>query len=694
MQRMNRASRSVAAALAFGGCLALPAGAQGPGPLALVVDASPQRPVFAGGVSATARQRGERAEMLVLVSPGHTVDENRAATAALETTLRSAFPRNTVASQFSTYVEPDGLHMISQTVSGGEARVEFPGPLDDVTLRASVDRAREALSAIPRGAPDAFARIYDVVLGASCESMQQTGDADALAIVRGMARTLGDATATGTALADRTWRSNSSSPDLLCTADTHVRLASRTRSLLPTTTLAVARRAYAFERPLALPLRVPPAPELAVPNGVGAFGDARIRVTADTPVLTVGGFAPAHVHYAGGRYIWSGPNGRYFPSELTAKGLNAVRDRLHAIGVRDEAIVTQLEPDGGRYWVEVRVSQTAPRDDVVTAIAGNEPRERDEVRFLRDRAQCAPESADVRAAVADAAARASALAARLGTRIDVARPVAIDLVTREVQPCVTRETAPYDDRIEWHLDGSLEVPHDDATVAVTVTFAIGAVDLGGGSVHGPPEPAIDQNVVRYLLAPPPIDYPAASSSSDARVDLVLPATDLVVRGQLYPDERTTFVDVGVAATDAFAARIGATPATWSRSIVSGPTASNEPRSLRRNVVALVPARPSAIDDIVAALRDAQQRGGASVDVTPVRRSCSAVPVDLAVRAIRDAAAGANRANGARLVAIDAVGPFAIAGHCGTALTPYYGMDPRQATAALRFAAYARVSYAH
>ena len=106
----------------------------------------------------------------------------------------------------------------------------------------------------------------------------------------------------------------------------------------------------------------------------------------------------------------------------------------------------------------------------------------------------------------------------------------------------------------------------------------------------------------------------------------------------------------------------------------------------------MPARPGAIGDIVAAERAAQQGRNVSVDVIPVRRSCAA-PVELAVRAIRDAAAAANAPNGARPVAIDVTGPFAISGHCGVELTPFYGMSPRQATPTVRLAAYARVSYA-
>jgi hypothetical protein len=380
--------------------------------------------------------------------------------------------------------------------------------------------------------------------------------------------------------------------------------------------------------------------------------------------------------------------------DFTAAGLIAIRTRLHAAGIRDDAIVTQLEPSTGRYWVEVRVAETTPREDIVTAIAGSDPRERNDVRFLRDRTQCAPESADVRAAVADATARASAIAARLGTPIDVERPIAIDLQTREIQPCVTRETPPYDDRIERHATGSLDVPRDDATVAITATFAIHAVSLLGGTVHGPPEPAIDENLVRYLLAPPPIDYAGATAAGETRVDANLPASDLLVRARFAPDSRASFGDVGEGVTNAFAARIGAAPSSFATSVAVGPNAgSTDPLTVDRTLIALVPSRPSTIAGIVAAEGEAQQRGHASVDVVPVRASCSAAALDLTVRAIRDAAAGAPRSNGARLAAIDVVGPFAISGHCGTALSPYYGASARQATPVLRLAAYARVSYA-
>jgi hypothetical protein len=663
----------------------------------MVVDASVAHPVLAGGIAATARVHGDRAEILALIQPQASIEANRAATDLLAARLRAALPGFVVTSKaLSRTSEPGGMQIIDMVTAGGAARVAIPGPLDDAKVRAVVDRARAALDATPA---TAGMKIHDVALGiASCAALDAAGDADATAAVADIARALGDAGVRPVALADRTTRPVAGRTHPLCGLDAHAQTFQLQRTLSPTTATEVENRRYAFSRALVVAHMPSPAAEPFVPDtpvGYGPAADVRVRVAASGATLTVAGYARAHIAYAGDRYIWTGPNGRTYRRERRSDMLDAARARLRAAGIHDDAIVTQLDPVGGSAYVEVRTADGPVRDDVVAAIAGERENERHEVRFLRYRDTCSARGDDLHAALADAVRRARDVARALRTTADVAHPIAIDLVAASAGGlCATTETPPYDDRIARHVDGSLALPSDEGTVGLTLTVPIGTVVFGKAGAAPQLAAGIDENVQRDQLAPPALDYPQAVSSGAARVEVSLPATQLAVTSRFDPDSEHGFRNVDAAIPRAFGMRIGATPANSSttRVAIQNYADDNETMSEWR-VTSLLDAQPGIIETIAAANSDANRSGNVWTDVLPERSSCVDAALALGVRAIRFAAAVANRPSPQRVVAIDLAGPFAIDGRCNVGPAAYErGSGVRHAKPAVRLAAYARVSY--
>jgi hypothetical protein len=694
--------RRLGLAAAVATAVALPVGAAAEAAFApprMVVDVDPTHPVFAGGVTVVARARGERAEILATVQTQESVAANRAATEALVQTLRSAVPELDVAGESTLQITPPGqLRRISGTDIGGSARVTVPAPLDDATLRRIVDRVALALSGKPSAALDVSARILNVAPGlASCVDLDRAGESAAFAEVDAIVSAVRTRVPGETALADRSWRPLPTFTDVLCGPEIHVRYAPRTHQLAPTSMLATERRVYGFSRTLAGALDAGPPKPMVVPETAvtWASNGVRLRVHAAGPVLTVAGFAGAHPAYAGGRYVWIGPSGSYRPADLHDDRLAEVRTRLHRLGVSDTAIVTQRDPASGRWFVEVRVAETEPREAVASAIAGDGALDRHEVRFLHDRVRCAPEAGDVRAAVADAAERAQVVALRLGTVADVRRPIAIDLISSTVEPCTTRETAPYDDRIVRHVRGSFVLPRNDGVVVVAMTARLRAFSLRGSAAPAPLSPPLDPNVERDQLAPPPVEYPAASTSAEARADATLPATHVLLTARFEPNWRQGEAVVDPSVPAAFAARIGASDTNAVSTLTPIPGYANDGLPLREwRTVALLDARPGLIEQVIGA--DAQANAGGHVwtDIVPERQTCGAAPVEVAVRAIRSAAALASKDPGAgRLVAVDLAGPYTLRGRCGLGAALAQPEGIRNPALSVRLAAYARVSFA-
>ena len=444
---------------------------------------------------------------------------------------------------------------------------------------------------------------------------------------------------------------------------------------------------------MALGKRERVSPTRLVGDVLGCLVVLAIVALAFSTTLTVAGYARAHFAYAGTRYVWSGPNGRAYVNK--AGLLDAARARLRAAGIHDDAIVTQLDPVSGSSYVEVRAPYGPPRDDVVAAIAGEREIERHEVRFLRYRDTCAPGGDDLRAALADAVGRARSVAHALGTDADVSHPIAIDLLSASAGGvCANARTPPYDDRIARHVEGSLALPSDEGTVALTLTVPIGAIAFGNDSEAPQLAVGIDENVLRYQLAAPPLDYPAAIASGEARVDTTLPATQLVITSRFEPDSAHGFRNVDAAVPRAFRARIGATPANSATTLVAIQNYASDDIAMNElHLTSVLDTRPGVIERVAAANSDANRTGDVWTDVLSVRSSCGDAALALAVRAIRSAAAGSKVRSPQRLVAIDLAGPFAVDGRCSAGAAAYdRGTGVRRATPTIRLAAYARVSY--
>jgi hypothetical protein len=295
---------------------------------------SPRRPALA-----------QRAELLAIVAPGATPAANQVATTRLAAALRAAFPSLAVDAEPSSYVRPDGLWTIDAVTSGGTVRIAVPGPFDDAGLRAIVDRAGSAIEALPFDSGVRPSRINDVALGfSSCAAFDGAGNADAGRWISGLARRLGDPHPAGASLADRTARPRNGRFDPLCGDDAHARVSPLQRSLVPTTATASERREYAFAMPLRTPIAIERARPLVVPDTAVAYApwsDVDLRLTSQHPVLTVDGFSRAGVRYVEGRYVWTGPNAVHRRDDAQHDADASVRARLAALGIRDDAIVTQ-----------------------------------------------------------------------------------------------------------------------------------------------------------------------------------------------------------------------------------------------------------------------------------------------------------------------------------------------------------------
>ena len=669
-------------------------------PPPLVVDVQGDRTIFAGATVAIARARAERAELLALVRPQPTVELNRAGTESLVTALRRALPEFAVTGEPGTYTE-DSLHAIGAVTSGGDVRVAIPGPLDDVRLRAIVERARLALSALDWRAPAGGAQITDVALGfARCDGFSRTAEAEAIAHVDALAGAFASRTDDGTKLADRTTRPVGGSLNPLCSPDAHARWYPLQRSLAPTTAEAREWRTYAFARTLPRAAIPPPSvsPSIAdEPFGGGPWSHVRLRVPPRPATITLYGFATVPVAYVGAKYVWRGPNGMTTPADRRHDLLAEALRRLRALKIPAADVIVQHDPVSGSSFVQVDTRETTQRDDVVAVIGGDREVERRNVRFLRYRDDCGPRAADLKAALADAAARAGQIAAQLRTTFDD-RPLAIAIPNATAGDCSTRDTAPYDDRIVHLISGSLPGPRP-GVIAVSVTYALtGSLRV---AAHGRSDPGIDELVGRTVLVAPAVDHPESAISGEANVESTLPATDLLVRARFDPDSEHGFRTVDESLPGTFLAGLHATPAlsvVTRTPLIPAYGGNPEASTDELQAVARVPVRAELANDLVRAGHDLNRFGNVWIDVLPMRAECARAGIDATNRAIaaaaQDAALRASTAHRRldRIIAIDLTGPVVTHGSCKLGLDPIRATDARHAGMEVTVGAHARVVY--
>jgi hypothetical protein len=670
-------------------------------PPPLVVDLPAQGgTVLAGGAIATARARGERAELLVLAQPQTTAALNAAATDVIATALRKALPGFEITAEPKTYTE-NGRHALSGYQSGGEIRVAIPGPLDDARLRELVERARAALNQLGWRSVGGGARIADVALGlASCDGFSRAAEHDVIGQVDELAAALGARAQRPTSLADRTSRPLGGWPDPLCGPQSRTRPWALWRPLAPTTAEARETRTYGFARTIdaVAPPATAPLDAAGEPFGGGSWSPARLRLSADAPAMTVYGFAPARDEFDGAKYVWQGLHGTVSLADQRRDYAGEARRRLSALGIPASDIIAQLDPVNGSPFVQVATHALEPRDDIVAAIAGDRAIERDNVKFLRYRNRCGPRADDLRHAVADASARAKRLAAELGLAIDTARPLAILSPAATVGSCSRRDTPPYDDRIV-HSFGGIAPPAHTWYVAVSVTYA-----LRGSPAVVPRAPAaadVLEDTQPSAIGPPAVDHASGAIAGEARVATTLPASDVLLRARMSPDHAHAFRALEGSLPTTFLERIGArvSAAVVTRTPLT-PEYGGDPytRTDELEAVARVPLRPALQHDVAAVALELNRFGNVWVDALPMRPSCAREAPRLAGEAVRAAAAQAvanarvAHAAAKRLVAIDVTGPVVLNGSCRLGMDALRATDVRNADLGVKIGVYARVVY--
>jgi hypothetical protein len=670
-------------------------------PPPLAVDVRGDRTTFAGVTLALARARGEGAELLALVRPQATVELNRVATESLVAALRRSLPELTVTGEPGTPIEGP-LHAIDAPTGGGVVRVAIPGPFDDARLRATVERARLAMSALDWRALAGGARITDVALGlARCEGFKRSADAEAIEHVDALTKAFAPRAGASTSIADRTTRPAGGSLEPLCGGDPHARRYPLGRVLLPTTAEAREWRTYAFATTLPR-IVVPPSgatPSVAdEPFGGGPWSLVRLRVAARPATLTVYGFALVPIAYAGAKYVWRGQNATVTPTDQRRDVLAEALHRLRALKIPDADVIAQHDPAFGFPFVQVDTRELVPRDEIVAAIAGDREAERRRVRFVRYRDGCGPSAGDLRRALADASARAAQLAAMLSATVDSAHPLAIALPNATVGDCATRDTAPYDERIVHRISGSPSAARP-GMVAVSVTYPL----TGSPRVtaHGGSDAGIDEIVARTVLVAPPIDHPGSAFSGDAQAQSMLPATDVLLRAIFDPDSEHGFRAVDESLPGTFLARVRAVPALSGATRMAiipeyggNPDASTD----ELQAVARVPVRPALANDLERLGLDLNRFGNVRIDALPMRAECDRAGIDAVRRAIAAAAedaalraAAAHRHLG-RIIAIDLTGPIVTQGSCRLGFDATRATDARRTAMEVTVGAHARVVF--
>ncbi|HEY0396697.1 MAG TPA: hypothetical protein VGD01_19630 [Candidatus Elarobacter sp.] len=670
-------------------------------PPPLVVDLpAPGGMALAGAAQATARARGERAELLVLAEPQTTAALNAAATDVVATVLRKALPGFEITAEPTAYTE-NGLHALSGFRSGGEVRVAIPGPLDDARLRELVDRARAALNQPGWRSVGRGARIADVALGLrSCEEFSRAAERDVIGQVDELAAALGTRAPRRTALADRTPRPVGGWPDPLCGPQSRTRPWALRRPLAPTTAEARETRSYAFARRLdpVAPPATTPLDAAGEPFGGGSWSPVRLRVPAGAPAMTVYGFATARDEFDGAKYVWQGLHGAVSLADQHRDFIGEARRRLGAIGIPASDVIAQLDPATGSPFIEVATHALEPRDDVVAAIAGDRAIERDNVKFLRYRNRCGPRGDDLRRAVADASARAKRLAADLGLAVDTARPLAILSPAATVGTCSRRDTPPYDDRIV-HSFGGIAPPAHTSYVAVSVTYA-----LRGSPALVPRAPAaahVLEDTQPSPIGPPPVDHASGAIAGEARVATTLSATGVLLRAHMSPDHAHAFRALEGSLPSRFLERIGArvSDAVVTRTPLT-PEYGGDPfvRTDELEAIARVPMRPALQRDLASIALELNRSGNVGIDDLPMRPSCAREAPGLVVEAVRAAAAqavanaGLAHATAKRLIAVDVTGPVVLNGSCRLGMDARRAADFRYAELGVKLAVYARVVY--
>jgi hypothetical protein len=697
--------RALIAATACAALVASPARSQPVAPPApLVVDADPAHPVFAGRLEVRVVRPADRIELLLGVPPQQSAEANQAATAALLELAHAALPGVPATSQPTTALR-ERLMPLTNPAYGGYVRLDLPPRAGDAVLRAAVTRVAEAINQRADGAA-AGARIVSVAHGyASCAPFAQLGGVAVAERIEAYARALGAPEGTPQ-LVDRTrtFHVIDGPPyaEPLCGPDAHV--TRETALELPSSASFEMPRSYGFaQRMRSFAPRANGAGDAVPVLWAGPSTTERVRIRARTAVITLEGHTLVKSRLPRMLYEYTGPHARYFPRDVTEAHLVEIRRRLRAAGVPDRDIVTQLAPAGGRWYVVAFTNDAAPDDRIVTALAGTSDAERHAVRAARFGGDCLGDPDALQRAAADAVARARRIGALLGGTVDTAHPIAVAFMHgAAVNDCPYGSRLPaLPNPIARHVAGTLLTPRpaerESSDLFVSATFPLSVPALAGAADSPPASDPEMSYAARFGFAPPPVDYPEASATGEARRERRLPPDRIRIETTLLSDHAHGFHAIDPSFARTLASRLGARDADYTAAFVPSeanlPTGEPEPDSLE--FVAVLPYRgEETLRAANAALRATNDVGYGGFNVVPQRDDCTAAADLLARDAIRAAAAQAHASSRARLVAIDLRGPFTAEGTCRPGPGGAQNWSVREVTVPdVRLAAYARVSYA-
>lgn len=671
-------------------------------PPRLIVEAAPDHPVFVGSIDVLPQRRADRVELLVASPAQSTAAANKGATEGLLRAVRAVLPGYGVSAQASA-ASGEKSPRFDGGPFAGFIRIDVAPPLDDGTLRHDVARLMTTFARRKHPDPIAGARIVSIRRGyASCAPFERIGAADGAERVDSLARAVGFPVDPTLVLEDKTYVTPAvdfpADDSPLCGPSAH---SSRpTKVELPTSASFAMRRSYAFARTMrfATPIVRSQGPGLTDLRPV-PLADLTLHILAPGPVLTLEGHAYGDRVNTGTFYEYHGPNGRYVPRIVSEDRLALIRRRVRALGVADEDIVTQIEPQKARWYVSVRTRTAIPHNAIVAAVAGRDLAERGAVQIAPSYFHCAATPEGLARAVSDAAARATRIAALLGATVDVAHPLLV-AIERDSVPFVCPETfgiPGFTSEIPRRIAGgrALSLP-SDMGVQVLVSFPIANATLTG-RVRTETEPnRSDTFTSIFGLTAPPVEYPRATTVGEARRDRSLPPKSVRFMLEVSPDTAHAYRAIEPRFAATLAAQLGANdydawfvpPSAGSRT-----HEAQDPDALF--LAAVVPYRgEETLRAANAVLRLMKAVGDGGVEAAAQNDDCTG-PADILARDAIWAAAAQAQLHGSRnLVAIDVRGPFATQGACDAAQATTADFSIRRVTVPdVRLAAYARVSYA-
>jgi hypothetical protein len=665
----------------------------------IVVDVDAREAVFAGVVAVGVTRPAQRLEIVLAGRPQADAPARARMTAALLALARGTLPRATVDPFPAPAASAAPERIFGESTAPG-VRIRMPIPATDEDVRDGVSRILVAVNSRRYGDDTIGARVISIdKTFAGCTPFDAPARNAARSRVEQLSQAIGTPSPPGLTL------QRLPAPHLFeAPAEGMPHCAGGVAILpdasLPSSASYSGQQAFAFAQPIrfAVAAAVSPAHDV-LPVWSGPTEGPQLRLRSPGVLLTVEGNAAFERRPAGTLYTYLGPNGRWFTGDITLETLDAIRRRLRAAGLPESAIVAQLNPGDGRWYVQVRSPDVRRNDAIAAAISGGVKSERDAIRTTAFGDTFAEENHALERAVADARARAQRIATGLGASIDLA-PIAVRTESGFVS-CTDRglefePPAP----LAKHISGVLpwrELVSDEAVTAFAV-FRVGHPHFSGAVRSHVASDNAASLAARFGYVAPPIDYRDAAREGDARLETRLRPQRVRVEMTLSPDNAHGFaaIDPGLAA--GLAATLGASAADYTAAFVpDDDRGTGTPTPDQMTFAAEIPNHGAGTEDALnAALESSLGAGYGGFSITPESNGCAAVDDELALDAIRAAARNTTPSERTgRVIAIDLRGPFIVDGACGSTNNGVATWAIRNATVKdVRLAAYARVTYGH